>query len=366
MRKVFITGVTGVVGSSVLMELLLSNDIEIHVLIRKKKNLSAEQRFDSVCNFLSLEKSKFQNRVFVHDGDIEDPQLGLPNETRERIAQDLFAIVHCAASVDLTRPTQIAVESALKGTQEIIDLLTLAGPQCRLEYVSTVGVKGKSLDPLVEERVLGEGPFFNSYEHSKAKAELEIYKAQDRGIKINIHRPSMVVGNSQSGQIIHFQVFYFITQLMTGTFTKGLLCDVFSHRLDTVPSDLVAKVIHRSLQSERTGQIYHISTGPQSSITLGEIREMALSSRRTKGLLTPRLILIPSWLISLVSQVHRLFPDSKLRTKIQLLPQFLEYASSDQNFSSTKTREIFSELPWPQPKEYLKISIDYYYSKLKR
>ncbi len=65
--------------------------------------------------------------------------------------------------------------------------------------------------------------FHNTYEHAKFEAEQWLLQKMEAGFPATIFRPSMVVGDTQTGKIIRFQVFYFLAAFLTGQRTAGIL-----------------------------------------------------------------------------------------------------------------------------------------------
>jgi thioester reductase-like protein len=81
-------------------------------------------------------------------------------------------------------------------------------PLKKFEYISTVGVGGKMNGPLPEKRLTIPREFHNTYESSKAAAEDLVWAAAEGGLPVTVHRPSMVVGDSRTGRVRGFQIFY--------------------------------------------------------------------------------------------------------------------------------------------------------------
>ena len=75
------------------------------------------------------------------------------------------------------------------------------------------------------------------------------------GLPATIHRPSMVVGDSQTGKVIHFQVFYHLCEFLSGRRTLGIVPDTGDAALDGEVSDCY-EMVHRLAKSQRVRQSF--------------------------------------------------------------------------------------------------------------
>lgn len=85
----------------------------------------------------------------------------------------------------------------------------------------------------------------------------------------------MVVGDSTTGRIIHFQVFYHLSEFLSGRRTFGLAPEFGAARLDIIPADHVARVIVWSepATTASSGRILHSCSGPTLALPLDPLRE---------------------------------------------------------------------------------------------
>lgn len=358
-KNIFLTGATGVVGSSVLKELLSQANSQVVLLIRGE---NFEQRLNHLLNFLDLDVKQTRDRIQIVNSDVESSGFGLSKEKLKELADSITDVIHCAASVDLSQPEAQAMDFAKKSTENVLELLRL-NSEIRLQYVSTVGVNGRRQTGLEEESVTEERKFFNTYEKSKAVSEEMVFREIQQGKKITIHRPSMVIGDSKSGKIIHFQVFYFLLRLVSGEFSRGVLPPVLHRKLDTIPCDFVAQVIVESMErSDLEGKVIHLCSGPTESFNLSQMVELV---GKFKAL--PRRRIVPMSIFGLLGSFARLFPkESRWRTRLELLPQFLSYANQDQIFLNERSKSYFPNRIWPRPGDYLPKAIQYYVQKRRK
>ena len=247
MNKILITGGTGVVGSASIPIFLRRTKAQIVLLIRAHNADHLATRKRELFQFLGndIDPREAESRLQFMGGDVTQNHLGL-------------SATHIGAPI---RRDRLLLVGALG--QALITLLGAAGESIgmdRLMKANTVKRRTHSLfrqqASLTEERISHDDGFFNTYEAGKAKAEQIIYQAQSDGLRITIHRPSMVVGHSQNGKIIHFQVFYFLLRLLSGALTRGVLPYLRPVKIDTVPSNLVADALFAAQRFEDAGVQY--------------------------------------------------------------------------------------------------------------
>jgi thioester reductase-like protein len=358
MNKCLLTGATGVVGSAVLKKILLHSDDGVNLLIRGS---DSKEKLKLVFKFLNLDFSVYQDRIQIINAAIEDKHYNLEIVDFQNLAESISAVFHCAASVDLMQDQSEAMQQSTAAMENIFELLRI-NPQIKLEHVSTVGVNGRSGNSLTEARIDTQRLFFNSYELTKARVEELIYAKMDQGFKINIHRPSMVVGEKLTGRIIHFQIFYFLLRLFSGELTFGLLPPILHRKLDTIPSDFVAEVLFNCSRTTSLNQkIIHHCSGPDASLTFEQIQIMYNQIKAQFNLPKKKITILPVNFFENTAALASFLPlGEKWKTRLQLVPQLLSYAQQDQIFQNQSTRELFLSTKWPMPQQYLEQSIVYY------
>ena len=158
-------------------------------------------------------------------GDVCKPHLGLQSDEYGRLSREVTHIIHSAGNVRLNLSHEEARANALGAADEVVafaEACRKTESLTKLDVVSTIGVAGR-LPGLIPERQLVEPrEFHNSYEAAKAEAEDFLFEKLAEGIPLTVHRPSMVVGNSQTGKVRQFQVFYHLCDFLAGRKTGGL------------------------------------------------------------------------------------------------------------------------------------------------
>jgi nucleoside-diphosphate-sugar epimerase len=129
----------------------------------------------------------------------------------------------------------------------------------RFVHVSTAYVAGRHSGAFSEDDLLIGQRFRNTYEQAKAEGETLVQRSADR-LPIAIVRPSIVVGESDSGWTPAFNVIYWPLR----AFARGLLSELPAlpySRVDIVPVDYVADAIVWALRAVDPPRVLHATAG---------------------------------------------------------------------------------------------------------
>jgi thioester reductase-like protein len=369
-RKIFITGANGHVGGRLIKEILTHGNDKIYALVRGKSQKHAEQRMSDVLSFWGEPLKKHRNRITILKGDVSQKGFGISPRHYSSLVKSVTHVIHAAGQVNLSRPIEEARRQAVNSLTEIITLCQRClehGQFQKLDYVSTIGVAGRMQGAVKEEQITGDRKFHNTYEQAKAEAEEIIFQEMNAGrLPATIHRPSMVVGDSKTGKLRQFQVFYHLVPFLAGLKTRGILPQFRSFRLDLIPSDYVARAIYLSSRDQRTsGRVFHLCAGTQKSWGLtqlgGEIRK--IYKRRGEQLHSIKSI--PVFFLKCVLPVIKLLSPKEHRRAVGSLKYFLDYLSTRQTFVNAQTNATFTKkgLKIPHIKNYIKTLLDYYWAR---
>uniref|UniRef100_A0A8W7Q3E7 Fatty acyl-CoA reductase n=1 Tax=Anopheles coluzzii TaxID=1518534 RepID=A0A8W7Q3E7_ANOCL len=152
-RSIFITGATGFMGK-IMVEKLLRDCGElrcIYLLIRAKKGVDPAQRKEEyvkniVFDHVRERYSERLGKIRLIRGDILSPGLGLSDDDRRELTENVELVFHCAANVRFDQHIRQAVDINLNGT---IRVLGLAEQMRRL--VSFVHVSNRLLPYILKE-----------------------------------------------------------------------------------------------------------------------------------------------------------------------------------------------------------------------
>lgn len=367
----FLTGGTGAVGSAIVPLLLAEPDTEVRLLLRAGSDAALAQRLEDLMRFWGWTDSHDKRvRIKAYRGDAALPNFSLHDAQHAELISECTHVIHCAGTVRMNLSIEDARRSAVGSAQETVNFARrlAAGRRLRkFEYVSTVGVAGKRPGALPEIWMDEPRAFHNTYEQAKAEAEEIVRSAiASEGLPVTVHRPSMVIGDSRDGRIIHFQIFYFICEFLSGRKTLGLYPDFGEVRLDVIPVDWVAEaIVASSLDPETAGEIFHLCSGPELAPRLEDLKANVRTAFKAHGLSVPPGIRLPRrWFAALARLAARLAPVSQ-RKALATLPIYLDYLADRQGFDNAKyTAWLASrEMSSPRAEDYLPVMLDYYLNK---
>jgi thioester reductase-like protein len=365
-KNVFLTGATGTIGSAVLPRLLAEPATRVTLLIRASDDVALRDRLTRMGRYWGFATNDSRmGRIEALRGDIAQPAFGLGAAGLQRLAEKTTHVIHCAASVKLNMPLDEARKTAVLPTRTLLELARLgarSGALQKIDLVSTVGVWGRTPGVMPERPLPEVSDFHNTYEAAKAEAERIVWD-DGQGLPITVHRPSMVVGETATGRVMHFQIFYHLCEFLSGVRTFGVMPRLGHTRLDTVPVDWVADALcWASATPDTAGRVLHLCSGPGHAIRLTELQQRVRLAWQAGGRGLGRLWTVDHrWLERLVPLIGALAGTSTRRALRGLSP-VLAYLAEDQGFSNLESARTFAAagLPVPEADRYLGSVLDYY------
>lgn len=361
MRQVFFTGATGVIGASVLERLLGLDDTSVTLLLRGPSRDAVERRRDDLlCELLGSDGAAKASQVEVVRGDITKEKLGLEPADYERVTKGCTHIIHCAAEIRMNLPREASRAAAAAGTKHVLSLGRAAHRLRKLEIVSTIGVGGRMTE-VPEQWITSPRAFHNAYEEAKAEAETLVQDAS-RELPVTVHRPSMVVGDSRTGRVRAFQVFYHLCEFLSGLRSRGIGPALGEATVDTVPMDTVVNALLWSLDNDvAAGLVLHPCSGADA-MRLSDLQRLIREKFSAAGVALPALRALPVWTFRAVLGPLTVMAPPKLRRALRTAPVFLDYLTEQRLFHNEKTRAVLaaSGIDIPLPPAYLPRVIDYY------
>ena len=209
MRTVFFTGFPGFLGSELLPRVLArADDLNAVCLVQSQYKVHASSRMAEI----EARYPATRGRIRLIDGDITRPGLGVTDGPRLR--SQIVEIYHLAAVYDLSVPRDFAMRVNVDGTRHTLDFAAACPSLDRFQYVSTCYVSGV-YNGVFHEADLELGQRFNNfYEETKHLAEVEVRRDMANGIPATIYRPSIVVGDSTTGETQKYDGPYFAMRFM--------------------------------------------------------------------------------------------------------------------------------------------------------
>lgn len=254
-QTVLVTGPSGVVGTPLLERL----DPDL-----------------TIC--LAHESEPPRADVRVVRGDVGLPRLGLRPRDYERLARDIDVVVHCAAATRFDIPREESFAVNVEGTANVLELVADSG--ARLLQVSTafVVVPNGSSSGWVNP---------GHYLDSKRAAE-ELVRSS--GLDWHIVRPSVVVGDSRTGEAARLQGFHFFMRALLGD-QLPLLPVEDGDLVDFVSADLVADVLAAMVDKPPPGEISSVTAGQRAYTSRQSIeRAIEVAARHGQTVPRPRLV----------------------------------------------------------------------------
>ena len=177
------------------------------VLVRPAKSESARQRVENLLRHWEVMLESPLPRPVVLEGDLSEPDLGLDNRAVCWIERNCESVVHNAASLAFRDESDGEPHlSNVEGTRRMLELCRCTGVR-QFHHVSTAYVCGLREGRILEsEADVGQTPG-NVYEKTKLQAEL-LVRGADFIDRPTIYRPSIIVGDSQTGYTTTYHGFY--------------------------------------------------------------------------------------------------------------------------------------------------------------
>jgi thioester reductase-like protein len=288
---VLLTGATGFVGMELLARYLEHTDRRVYALVRGGDDREVAARMEQTLRSLFGPDHPYGERVVALRGDITLPGLGLGSGL-DAVAERVSEIVHGAASVSFELDLGAARAINVEGTRRMLEFAERCqarGGLRRFCHISTAYVAGEHAGCFSEDDLDVGQRFRNAYEQSKFEAECLVARAH-AWLPITVLRPSIIVGERDSGWTTSFNVLYWPLR----AFSRGAYLALPARRdapVDVVPVDYVADAIFALSQArEAEGATFHLTAGAHAS-SVGELVELATArfARPAPRLIEPSL-----------------------------------------------------------------------------
>ncbi len=245
------TGFPGFIGRRLARKLLEeSDDVRLTVVVEKRMQPAAAELAEP-----------WGDRLEVVVGDIGERRLGLGDSDWDRLTGSVDTVFHLAAIYDLAVPLALAQRVNVDGTGNVIDFCRAAAGLRRHVYVSTAYVAGRRRGTVYEhELVLGQD-FKNHYESTKFQAEVWVRESM-ADVPTTILRPTIVVGDSQTGETEKFDGPYYLLRAISQAAARSQAPMQFGRAdapFNVVPVDyVVAGMAAAAVDDAMTGETLHL------------------------------------------------------------------------------------------------------------
>ena len=286
-RVHFVTGYPGFIGKRLVERLArLQPKATLYVLVQEKFSEEAQRYVEEIT------RGGEAAQVEVLVGDIVDMDLGLSGEEFRTLAETVTDVWHLAAVYYLGLRRERMRRVNVEGTRRMLEFCRELKRLRRLNYMSSAFVCGDRVGVIAEDELEMGQRFRNPYEETKYEAEILVQDAKAQ-LPLSIYRPSIVVGDSRTGEIDRFDGPYYLgILLVTSPLAVPLpLPGDGSAPLNVVPVDFVVDaMIVLSERPEAEGRTFHlIDPNPMSSRRVYELIADRAGKRLPRVTLSYRL-----------------------------------------------------------------------------
>ena len=324
-RTVLLTGASGVVGRALLRRL---RDVDVVCLVHRSPVSGPD--------------------VTTVLGDVAKPMFGLAERDYTELAAKVDAVIHCAAVTDFNRTDGSLEATNIAGTEHVAAFAAAASAV--LYHVSTAFVH-TTADGDRGRTAIG-------YASSKAAAEEAV---RSSGVPHVILRPSVVIGDSITGEVAAFQGLH---RVVAGLFAGIVPMIPFDPRwpIDFVPADVVADAIACVVENRVSEGEFWISAG-EAALSLDEGVAVVVEFARSLGVSIdmPRFV-PPEMFDRLIGPVFLdALPGRIRRNVLRMLEFFTAYLQSGETKPSNWDQLVaFGARPLPDQRESLRNSVKYW------
>ncbi len=233
-----------------------------------------------------------RERVQVLSGDVVAMDLGLSGQEYLEIIEHVTDIYHVASIWWLGVDHETSELVNVTGTQNVLDAAYEMKNLQRINHFSTAFVAGDRTGVIMEEELDEDQKFRNAYEETKFEAEIAMREAA-RQLPVSIFRPSIIVGDSQTGVIDKMAGPYYIMNaiVLMPPNVPILMPGKGDKPLNLVPIDWVCEAMHSiSLRKDAVGKTFHLcDPNPLSARKVFELVADAAGRRAPVGRFPYRL-----------------------------------------------------------------------------
>lgn len=276
LKKIFLTGSTGFVGSHLLQTLLKNNPkVTVYCLVRGSSNESALQYLLQSAKKNNVHLGKTLDRIKVINGNLSEPKLGMSKNDYKILSNEIDSIIHCGALVNFLYQFEKLAAPNIQGTSAIIDFSKNLKTK-PIHYISTVGIFPASERSHNHKIMENDSIYFDpdtqiygGYAQTKWVAEAMILEAKNNGHPINIYRLGRISGHSESG---FWPEHDFIFAFLSSCIKLKMLPDL-PISIDMLPVDICAQLVNQiCMNNDNKNKTYHVVN--HKTILISELAAM--------------------------------------------------------------------------------------------
>jgi nucleoside-diphosphate-sugar epimerase len=282
-ETIFLTGFPGFIAER-LVKRLASAETQFFLLVQPQ---FVEKAMQSIEQISAETKTPLENFALI-EGDITRENLGMSEYDAVVVKDETTDVYHLAAIYDLAVAKNLAYSVNVDGTKNVNELVKNLPNLRRYNYVSTCYVAGKRTGKILETELEHNEGFRNFYEETKYLAETEVENLK-ANFPVTIFRPSVVVGDSITGETVKYDGIYYLIQYLRKSPELLRFVNVGNKnvKLNLVPVDFVVEGI-ASLAKDKAAIGKTIALADPNPLTTEQLFETiseALTGK--KSILTP-------------------------------------------------------------------------------
>ena len=256
-----LTGATGFLGAHLLFELLRRGQCaKVICLVRGASPADGLQRVCGTFRRYGLDVGILKDIETVC-GDITLPCLGIPADDYKRLSDEVTAVIHCAATVNMLANYETLKAANVTGTRNIIDFC-LTGVRKKLHFASTLsvfvstdrnrGTAYESDDLSIPTHIYG------GYGQTKFVAEKMVQSIPPAFCDVFIYRYGLLCGDTLQGKSAPKD---FLGMFFRGARTVGILPydKTGTMAVDITPIDQASHIVADIIGRDQPG-VYHIAS----------------------------------------------------------------------------------------------------------
>jgi thioester reductase-like protein len=326
-ETIFLTGFPGFIAGRLIERLAIEG---ARFLLLVQPALMERARADVARLSAATGSSAEQFRLLA--GDITQPDLGLQPEDLLLARAETTVLFHLAAIYDLAVARTLALRVNVEGTRNINAFAETLARLRHYHYVSTCYVAGRRTGLILENELHHTAGFRNYYEETKYLAEVEVEQLKTR-LPVTIHRPSVVCGDSQTGETAKYDGIYYLIHYLRKNPSLLSRFNIGNRRVrfNLVPVDFIVEALARLTRDERAlgATLQLADPAPLTSSELFDAIAQALTGRRSSLMFPPQIV--------------RASLALPLSEKLSGLPRVaVPYFFLEQTYDTTRARELLA------------------------
>ncbi len=345
-RTVLLTGFPNTLLARRMLRKILENEPTARVLC-----LSPEASVESAEEELVAMPRALGERAEVIRGDTADMDLGLSGKAFLELAASVDVIHHCATASYAGIKRDQAERVNVTGAGEILELAEASDRLQQLIFWSSALVSGKREGRVSESELVRPPAFPSVVEETRYRAEHVVREAMDH-VPTTVLRPSMIVGDSQTGEIDRMEGPYLLILLMLSSPVdlRVPLPGRGDVPLNIVPIDYVVDAGYAIASDPRSiGRTFHlVDEAPPTARRIFELIAEAAGRPGPVG--------------SLPTQVATALLRTPGLERFSHIPRaFLEQLATEVIYDARNARELLAGtgIECPKAASYLTVMVDY-------